>query len=159
MAKRWRANGGSLPINGVVAYIVSLYLWTLLMRLNPLALLIIPVLHSLQYLVVVARYQINRERAHAGSSGPSGSDALGRIFGGGYKVRVAVFGGLGLVLGYLGFWGGPELLNAVVPYEKAILGSTVFLFMIWVFINVHHYLLDNVMWRSENPEVRKHLFA
>lgn len=34
-----------------------------------------------------------------------------------------------------------------------------FLFVFWIFINVHHYFLDNVIWRAENPETRQHLFA
>jgi hypothetical protein len=29
----------------------------------------------------------------------------------------------------------------------------------WLFINIHHYLLDNVMWRKGNPSVAKHLFG
>lgn len=30
--------------------------------------------------------------------------------------------------------------------------------LFWVFINVHHYLLDTVMWRKGNPDVKRHLF-
>jgi len=33
------------------------------------------------------------------------------------------------------------------------------LIAMWVFINIHHYLLDNVMWRKGNPDVGHHLFA
>jgi hypothetical protein len=32
-------------------------------------------------------------------------------------------------------------------------------FLFYIFINVHHYFLDNVMWRRGNPDVQKHLFA
>jgi hypothetical protein len=39
-----------------------------------------------------------------------------------------------------------------------VLGSTLFLFTFWIFINIHHYFLDNVMWRRGNPEVSKYLF-
>jgi hypothetical protein len=31
--------------------------------------------------------------------------------------------------------------------------------MFWIFINVHHYFLDNVMWRRENPDTGKYLFG
>ncbi len=159
LIKKWRANGASLPINGVVAYIASLYLWALLMRLNVLALLIVPALHSLQYLVVVARYQINRERGRSDVVEQPSAAILNRLFGGSLRLRLAGFVALGGMLGYLGFWGVPEILQAVVPYEEAVFGPSVFLFMVWIFINVHHYLLDNVMWRSQNPDVRKYLFA
>jgi len=29
----------------------------------------------------------------------------------------------------------------------------------WTFINVHHYVIDNVIWRADNPETRAHLFG
>ena len=46
------ANGG-LPVNGVIAYFVSIYVWLMFVAINPLWLLVVPALHSLQYLVVV----------------------------------------------------------------------------------------------------------
>ncbi|MCZ6666156.1 MAG: hypothetical protein O7B81_12685 [Gammaproteobacteria bacterium] len=84
---------------------------------------------------------------------------LSRLFGRSFRLRLAGFIVLGEILGYLGFWGVPEILQAVVPYEEAVFGPSVFLFMVWIFINVHHYILDNVMWRSQNPDARKYLFA
>ena len=39
-----------------------------------------------------------------------------------------------------------------------VLGSSLFFFIVLIFINVHHYFLDNVMWRRGNPEVAKYLF-
>ena len=62
---RWRENGG-LPWNGVLAYSVSLYLWLLFVRVNPLWLLVVPALHSLQYLIVVWRYELNYEKSREG---------------------------------------------------------------------------------------------
>jgi hypothetical protein len=59
----------------------------------------------------------------------------------------------------MGFWGAPVYLHMVITYDQAVFGTTVFLFMFWIFINVHHYFLDNVMWRSHNPDVRKYLFS
>ncbi|TIN05254.1 MAG: hypothetical protein E5Y14_33750, partial [Mesorhizobium sp.] len=55
LINRWRKHGGTLPYNGVVAYVVSLYAWILFVRINPLWLLVVPALHSLQYLAVVWR--------------------------------------------------------------------------------------------------------
>ena len=31
--------------------------------------------------------------------------------------------------------------------------------LILLFINVHHYFLDSVMWRRENPDTRRFLFS
>ena len=157
LIEKWRANNGGLPVNGVVAYFVSLYLWLLLMHWNALWLLMVPALHSLQYLIVVARYRVNELKDRVDAKEAPRPPTLGRRFRS--RLRLAGFVALGLALGYVGFWGAPELLQAVVPYDQTIVGATVFLFVFWVFINVHHYFLDNVMWRSQNPDVRKYLFT
>ena len=65
----------------------------------------------------------------------------------------------GGLLGALGFWWAPEFLDAHSGYDRAVFGTTAFLFMGWTFINIHHYFLDNVIWRRENAETRRHLFT
>ncbi|WP_292640252.1 hypothetical protein [Mesorhizobium sp.] len=65
---------------------------------------------------------------------------------------------IGGILGILGFWLVPIALSVLVPYNKEVFGSSLFLFIAWIFINVHRYFLDNVMWRRGNPEVSKYLF-
>ena len=50
---------------------------------------------------------------------------------------------IGLALGL----GAPRALAA----ESAFTG--------WTFINLHHYFIDSVTWRRENPETRRHLFG
>lgn len=159
LIKKWRANGGGLPVSGVAAYLASLYLWLLFVRWNALWLLIVPALHSLQYLVVVARYRINQERDRADAHEQPRPQPLARIFRRRYHLRYAGFIGLGLILGFIGFWGAPVYFQVVIPYDRAVFGASAFLFVFWIFINVHHYFLDNVMWRSHNPDVRKYLFS
>ncbi|MDH3739860.1 MAG: hypothetical protein OER92_11750, partial [Alphaproteobacteria bacterium] len=58
----------------------------------------------------------------------------------------------------IGFWVVPILLQVLVSYDTEIFGSTMFMFIFFIFINVHHYFLDNVMWRRENPDMRRYLF-
>lgn len=157
--RRWRANGGALPVSGVVAYIVSLYLWLLVMHWNPLWLMVVPALHSLQYLIVVARYHMNRLRDAPDAAEPTRPAILARLFRRRGRQHFAGFVGLGILLGYVGFWGAPELFQATVPYDRAMFGGTAFMFVFWIFINLHHYFLDNVMWRSQNPDMRRYLFA
>jgi hypothetical protein len=152
LAARWRANGGRLPWTGVAAYGVSLYVWLLLMHANILWLLLVPALHSIQYILVVARFRLNRCRDAAAGNGGTDTAALTRA--------MARFAGIGVLLGWLGFWGLPWLCQALLlPYDRAAFGGTAFLFVFWIFINVHHYCLDNVMWRRENPEMRRYLFG
>jgi len=155
---RWR-KGAGLPINGVLAYAVSLYLWILFVQIDPLWLLVVPALHSLQYLTVVWRYELNYEKGKGSVPEPPATSILERIFGRRYYLGMTLFAVTGIVLGYLGFWGVPMLLDAFVPYQKDAFGGTMFLFVFWIFINVHHYFLDNVMWRRENPDTRRYLFG
>jgi hypothetical protein len=157
LANRWRSNGGALPYNGVVAYAVSLYAWILFVSINPLWILVVPALHSLQYLAVVWRFETNIERERPDADREPQLGILSRL-GPKFRLQLILFIAIGLVLGYLGFYGLPMLLDALVPYNRQVLGSTLFLFTFWIFINIHHYFLDNVMWRRGNPEVSKYLF-
>ncbi len=124
---------------------MHVYIWVF-GRLNPVVLIFIPALHSLQYLMIVWRFEIDRAAA---VNKPAMSA----------KWRLAGFGVTGIVLGYLGFWFVPKLLNGQVSYDHETFGTFVFLFVFWIFINVHHYVIDNVIWRGENPETRTYLFG
>ncbi|WP_324748958.1 hypothetical protein SH591_09730 [Sphingomonas sp. LY54] len=157
-AKRWRS-AGSLPANGVMAYLVSLYLWLAFVRINPLWLLVVPAFHSLQYLVVVWRYQSNYEKAQLATDVYKKGSLARAIFGDHWRAHLGIFAVSGVALGFLGFWGLPLLAKAYVPYDAKLFGGALFLFVFWIAINVHHYFLDNVMWRRENPDTRRYLFG
>ena len=154
LARRWREAGGTLPWNGLVAYLTTLYLWVIFVRINPLVLAVVPTFHSLQYLAVVWRYQLN-----AGGTPGSRPPLLRHIWPAAPWPAMAAFVAAGVVLGFLGFMGLPRLMDAVVPYNKHLYGGGLFLFMFYIFINVHHYFLDNVMWRRGNPDVQRYIFA
>ncbi|WP_420345819.1 hypothetical protein [Pelagibius sp.] len=152
LVRKWATENRRLPINGVVAYLVTLYAW-LLFNLDPFYVLVIPACHSLQYLVVVWRYQLNAERDRAAQARAVKESAAPAA------ARFAAFLGAGLLLGILGFWGLPIALEHAVPVDQTVFGPSLFFFMAWVFINIHHYLLDNVMWRRGNPDTGRYLFA
>lgn len=154
----WKQKG-ALPLNGVTAYGVSLYLWLLFVTINPLWGLVVPALHSLQYLTVVWRYQLNYEKAQLVSADYRKGSFIRAAFGAHPPAHMAVFVVSGTLLGFLGFWGIPMLAEHLVPYDKQAISGSLFLFVCWIFINVHHYLLDNVMWRRENPDTRLYLFG
>ncbi len=61
-------------------------------------------------------------------------------------------------MGYIGFHGAPMLPSSVISYDQEIFGSMMIFFIFWTFLNVHHYFLDNVIWRRGNPDIQKHLF-
>jgi hypothetical protein len=145
------------PWAGTAAYIAALYVWLLAGRINPMLLLVIPFFHSLQYMIVVWRFQLNRERAEQDGS-PAGTKAKHRAWDT-PGLRLALFSLLGVLFGYLGFWFLPQSLDRTVDYDRSLFGASLFMFLFWIFINVHHYFLDNVMWRRENPAIGKYLFA
>lgn len=155
--KRWRANGGTLPWNGVMAYSVTLYTWILFVSIHPLWMMVVPALHSLQYLAIVWRFQTNIELDRVGANDDPELLVL-RPLRPMYRLHVAMFLFGGVALGLVGFYALPVILKALVPYNEEVLGAALFIFVVWIFINVHHYFLDNVMWRRENPEVSKYLF-
>ena len=145
-----------LPLNGLIAYFTSVYIWMAL-RLDPFFLFLVPLFHSLQYLVVVWRYQYNKTRFSPLNNPPqetdkhdSSSTTLWRF------VR---FVAVGVALGYLGFWAIPQFLDSTISYNQTVFGGTMFMFIFWIFINIHHYFIDNVIWRRENPDTRRFLFG
>lgn len=145
---RVRLLGRQLPWTGVVVYLLTLYIWTV-GRLDPILLVLIPAFHSLQYLIVVWRFELNRARASpAVTSGRASA-----------LTRLAVFVGAGVLLGLAGFWWIPQFLEDNVQLNFADFEGAVFLFAFWIFINVHHYFIDNVIWRRDNPETKAFLFG
>ena len=152
---KWRAER-TLPVNGLVAYAVSIYVWLYLARVDPILLLIVPFFHSLQYLCVVWRYQANLEAETLRSpdrlpAGPGWARTLTARL-----LRFVLIGGL---LGGAGFWIAPHILDSVVGYDRAVFGATLFIFIGWTFINIHHYFIDSVIWRRENAATRRYLLA
>jgi hypothetical protein len=64
----------------------------------------------------------------------------------------------GILLGALLFSFVPTFLDilarspsAIVSYDADIFGPTVFLYMFTIFVNIHHYFIDNVIWKRANP--------
>ena len=66
---------------------------------------------------------------------------------------------VGGILGAAGFWWAPITVDALSGYDQAVFGATLFLFIGWTFINIHHYVIDNVMRRRGNREARWYLFT
>lgn len=158
LARRFLVSG-SLPLNGVIGYLVSLYPWLLFLHIEPLWALVVPALHSLQYLAVVYRFEINARRAsedhkRAMNATPQEQAAMRPV-----ARELAGFAFAGIVLGALGFWILPALFHLYAPYDRAVFGASLFFFVFWIFINVHHYFIDNVIWRRDNAETQRYLFA
>ena len=145
---------GAVPVNGLVAYAAAAYVWLFVGRLDAILLFVIPFFHSLQYMAVVWRYRLSEE-----ADGRDDRDGDGwRKWARSAPFGLAKFAVVGGILGAAGFWWAPLAADALSDYDRAVFGSAVFLFVAWTFINIHHYFIDNVIWRRENPDMARHLF-
>jgi hypothetical protein len=71
------------------------------------------------------------------------------------KARVGIIAAGALALGFVLFHFLPQLLDgALVPRRErgTALGATPYFAAIYAFVNIHHYFMDWVIWRRENPE-------
>lgn len=142
--------------NGWVGYLSASYLWIYLVREHYLYGLFFPLFHSLQYLPFVFRYKLNQYRTHHAAA----AKAVLR--------SMAMFGIAGLVLGFFFFYQIPYMLNdhfnvylrdTPELMDLTALGPQIFSFAFILFINVHHYFIDNVIWRKDNTETKRFLFG
>lgn len=142
---RFRRGQSLPPLAALCGYFVAIWLWTAFSRVEPLMVYLIPALHSVQYLFFVLLQRRNQARAVSGPPLFRPSSAA---------IASLVAGAIGL--GWVLFRGAPDALDGLFsnPREQSDLGPTPFLAAILTFVNVHHYFMDAVIWRREQPETR-----
>jgi len=145
--------------NGVVGYVASLYLWVIAFNADPIFTIFVPAFHSLQYMLFVWRYQLNKASADASAQGTASSIGLVGLDTTSPAKRLTQFVCIGLVLGVIGFGALPALFQVSMTPDDVRWGPTVGAFIFVVWINLHHYFIDNVIWRRDNEDVRRFLFA
>jgi hypothetical protein len=133
---------GRLPGPNLVVSFLAIYVWWLPLTRQPeFFFLLAPLFHSVQYLAFVYRVE-------AGHLAPASHQHL----------RGAAFA-LGLVAaGWLAFEAMPSLADAAFDTMER-LRLPFFLIAATLFINIHHYFIDNVIWRFSDPDVRRYLLG
>ena len=134
------------PPLAMVAW-MALFVWYAVMARDPKALFWVQIAHSIQYLAFPVRMELNSSTA-APKSSPS---------------RVA----LHMALYAVGLLAVSVLVGQVVPTSlMGVIGDAfgeepgrAAPILILMFINIHHYFTDGVLWKIRNPEVQKQLFA
>jgi hypothetical protein len=134
------------PVSGIVGYGTALYFWLVLLdrapnHFHPIIFLV-PSMHAIQYITIVFRMKHNE----AEQSKMTG-------------LSLAVFICLGFVLGYISFNAVPVMLDKTFNGHGPFYESILFTVMFAVFINIHHFFIDNVIWRKENSEVKNYLYG
>ena len=136
------------PIAGpVLVMLLGVWSWSIYSNVDPLVVYAVPALHSIQYLYMVWLLRRNEARSKAG---PPWFESV--------PTRVGILAASALGLGVLFFHLGPTLLDdALTPKKSAFtdLGPTPWFAALYAFVNVHHYFMDNVIWRRENPDTAR----
>jgi hypothetical protein len=147
---RWRRDRSILPLGPLAGFLITLWMWTIYSGADPVFRYLVPALHSIQYLYFVWLMKRNEARAREGPP----------HFGRPVAVQLGILAVSSLTLGWLLFRGAPSFLDAaVVPRVHGhaatdALGETPFFAAFFVVVNVHHYFMDHVVWRRENPDTR-----
>ena len=148
LARKWLREKRLPIVTPLVAMLASVWVWSIYSSADPLVVYVVPALHSIQYLyfVYLMRHGEARER-----EGPPHFDVSA-------KVRVGTLAVSAIALGVVLFHAGPTFLDGLFVNKRHALedplGPTPFFAAIYAFVNVHHYFMDWVIWRRENPETR-----
>ncbi len=147
LLQKWRRERRMIPLAPLSGLLVSIWLWSIYSAIDPLVRYVIPALHSIQYLYFVwlMRSGEARERQAA--------------FGASVSSRIVVLALSAIALGWLLFHGAPAVADGAIARAQrgqplGLLGATPALAVFYVFVNIHHYVMDTVIWRRENPDTR-----
>ncbi len=151
LMRKWQRERRLPPLAPLTGLLVSIWIWSVYSSADPLLVYVIPALHSLQYLYFV--WLLTHNRAKAAEAPP--------FFGPSARQRVLVLALGSVALGWLLFHLAPDLFDAMrlsdhrrarVPLGE--LGPTPYFAAFFAFVNIHHYFMDNVIWRRDNPDTR-----
>ncbi len=149
LGSKWKREG-KLPIaTPLIALLCSVWPWLIYSSIDPLLIYVIPALHSIQYLYFVGLMEGNKARQLEGPPHFERS-AKSRLLG-------LVIASLGL--GWFFFHIGPTIFDTLIGSRLATkqydpIGPTPCFAVLFAFVNIHHYCMDAVVWRKENPETR-----
>ena len=135
----YRETGRRPSVNMVVPFVALAVWWLPLTRQQEFFFLLAPLFHSLQYLAFVYRMEDSRLR------GSRHREAWGTA------LVVAI-----VIAGWLAFELVPNTIDTRLATFDAW-GVYYFFTAAMLFINIHHYFIDNVIWRFKDPDVRAYL--
>jgi hypothetical protein len=151
LVRKVRRERRTPPLAPLVGYVVTIWLWSIFSSLDPLMVYLIPALHSVQYLYFV--WLLRRNEAREAEAAPH--------FGRPTKERLFLLGFSAVALGLLQFHAVPSVCDwarLLVPHHPTMslddLGPTPWFAALFAVVNIHHYVMDTVIWRRENPETR-----
>ena len=143
---------GTVPAKSSLMALIAMTVWFVPAIYHPVYYFMVPFFHSLQYLWFAIAFRKNKV-AHQ----------LEGLHGQEYRVGnlVSLWGYLtiSVVLGALAFYGIPLVLDMSFPFGRGTPPLPLFYALFGIFFNVHHYFIDSVIWRKDNPEAGRYLLA
>jgi hypothetical protein len=140
---KYRDDGVLPSANMMVPLVAMVVWWVPVFHQYEFYFYIVPFFHSLQYLPFYAK--VERGRMEAEKRPPA---RIPR----GWMIAIML-----VVIGFLAFEFLPNILdvqtNTLIPVMWFVTICA------HLFINIHHYFLDNCLWRFDNQDVRNHLLA
>ena len=133
---------GAVPSLNMLVPFAALYVWWMPeTRQFEFYFLLTPMFHSLQYLAFVYKLEGTRLRGESHRE----------------LKATALISGL-VLAGWLAFEMVPNTLDTALG-TFAAWRMFFFFTAAMLFINVHHYFIDNVLWRFKDPEIRGYLLS
>lgn len=147
-------NKKRFPPFSAIASFGAIYIWYLPFSYHPQFYYSVPFFHCLQYLLFV--FEIKKSEPVQISI-----DATNNTTGFFHRNKKLIyFFSISVMTGVLFFNIIPNWLNQYFTEQKVWptnYSPLAFTAIIYSFINIHHYFIDNVIWKYENPSVRKYL--
>jgi len=144
---KWRREQRLPIVTPLVAMLCSVWVWSVYSSADPLVIYVIPALHSLQYLYFVWLLKGGEAREREGP--PWFERSAG--------VRLGLLAVSAVGLGWVLFHGAPSALDDfLVPRRSRLtdMGPTPYFAALYAVVNIHHFVMDAVIWRRDNPRTR-----
>lgn len=149
--RKW-VKEGKIPSWPAIASFAAIYIWYLPQMYHPIFWYMIPFFHSLQYMLFVFALKKNQFTAESKEHSKEPSEQRA-FFAKNYFSFLFTIG----ITAAFAFKYVPEFLDSRVQYNEALFGTELFMFLFITFINIHHYFIDNVIWRRDNPALKAYL--
>jgi hypothetical protein len=143
---------GKVPTAMAIVCFLSIYAWYIPTFSHPMYMHLIPFFHSMQYLLFVYAFRRNKVEANIQEPGtPAGRKS--------YVLRHWGYLCIPIATGAVFMYFLPRWLDSKQLYaDTTTFGPTAFYFAFTLFINIHHYFIDNVIWRGNNDQMKEYLF-
>jgi len=128
--------------SGLIGFFIN-YVWLLPTFKNPHFALLVPMFHSLQYLLFAGNVVSNIEQQNNENNSSHGSL---------FKWWAPAF-----ILAALGFHFIPLYLDKWIGAPSDFGNAQFYLIGFILFINIHHYFIDSVLWKRDSGLIRNYL--